>query len=339
MPINIGINGFGRIGKVVYRILGDYPEIKVVGINDLMDVKTLVHLLKFDSTHGKFIGTVEEGYECIYVDGQKVVITHFPDPQDIPWKELKVDYVMESSGRFTSKVLLNKHILAGARKVILSSPPQDKLDRCVVMSVNDHELIKDDKIISNASCTTNCLAPVLKILDEHFGIDRAFMNTVHPFTNNQAIIDAPHKDLRRGRNAGTNIIPTTTTAIAALTSVMPEMKDRFDGLAVRVPVHDGSLIEICAILKRSVTVDEVNRTMKKAADSKYRGILSYTEDPVVSSDIIGDPHSAIFDALSTRVLGGNYIQLIVWYDNESGYSHRVIDLMMKMGRMDGLIGN
>jgi glyceraldehyde 3-phosphate dehydrogenase len=337
MPVNIGINGFGRIGKVVYRILGDYPAIKVIGINDLMDIKTLVHLLKYDSTHGMFVGTVEPGEGCIYVDGQQVLVTHFADPADIPWKEMNVNYVLESSGRFTGNESLAKHLTAGAQKVILSCPARDRLDRCIVMGVNDHELQKHDRIISNTSCTTNCAAPVIRILDDHFGIDRVFMNTVHPFTNNQAILDGPHKDLRRARNSGTNIIPTTSTAIETLFTVMPEMAGRFDGLAVRVPVHNGSLIELSAILKKPVTVAEVNRVMKEAAEGRYQRILAYTEEPIVSSDIIGDPHSAVIDALSTRVLGGNFVQLIAWYDNESGYSHRIIDLIMKMAEMDGLL--
>jgi glyceraldehyde 3-phosphate dehydrogenase len=337
MAVRVGINGFGRIGKVVFRILENYPLIEVVVINDLMDISTLEHLLKYDSTHRRFKGTVTKGEGCINVNGKEVKVTAFSDPVEIPWKEMKVDYVLESSGLFTKRSLLEKHLHAGAQKVVLSCPPKDKLDRTVVIGVNDHDLKKEDRIISNASCTTNCLAPVLKLLDDNYGVDRAFMNTVHPFTNNQTIIDAPHKDLRRARTAGVNIIPTTSTAVETLIMVMPEMINRFDGLAVRVPVHDGSLIELSAILKKNVTKEEVNILMKRASENGMCNILSYTDDPIVSSDIIGDPHSGIFDAMSTRVLGGNFVQTITWYDNESGYSHRIVDLLIKMARLDGKI--
>jgi glyceraldehyde 3-phosphate dehydrogenase len=295
-----------------------------------------MHLIKYDSTHGRFSGTVEPVEGGIMVNGKRIAVTAFPDPADIPWHAYGTDYVIEASGYFTSRALLQKHLVAGAKKVILSCPPKDQMDRTVVMGVNDIFLGTEDCIISNASCTTNCLAPVMMILEKELGIDRAFMNTVHPFTNNQVILDAPHKDLRRARTGAVNIIPTTSTAVEALLLIMPEMKGRFDGLAVRVPVHDGSLIELSVLLKKQTSVPQVNQLMKTASEGSLRGILGYTSDPIVSSDIIGDTHSAIFDALSTRVLGGNFLQLIIWYDNETGYSNRIVDLVIKMGCMDGI---
>lgn len=336
MAVKVGVNGLGRIGRVVFRILQDVPEVELVGINDLMNAETLVHLIKYDSTHGRFKGTIEAGEGYIVANGRKIRLTASPKPLQIPWKEMGVDYVIESSGLFTGRALLENHLTAGAKKVILSCPPKEPLDRTVIMGVNDHELLTTDCIVSNASCTTNCLAPVIKLIEQHYGIDRSFMNTIHPFTNNQAIIDAPHKDLRRARTAGVNIIPTTSTAVEALFMVMPEMRGRFDGLAVRVPVHDGSLIELSVILKQSTTAAEVNAMMMKASANELNGILSYTEDPIVSSDIIGDPHSGIVDCRCTKVMGGNFLQLIIWYDNETGYSNRIVDLLMKMARMDGL---
>ncbi len=337
MAIRVGINGLGRIGKVVFRILQNTSDLELVGINDLMGMETLVHLIKYDSTHRPFRGSIEAGKDCIVVNGKRIAVSAYPDPVNIPWSSYGVDYVIESSGLFTTRALLQKHLDAGAKKVVLSCPPKDHPDRTVVLGVNEQQLLAKDRIISNASCTTNCLAPVLNLLNNTLGIDRAFMNTVHPFTNNQTIIDAPHKDLRRARTAGVNIIPTTSTAVEALFLVMPEMTDRFDGLAVRVPVHDGSLIELSVILQKNTTVEEVNQMMKQASDTALKGILGYTEDPIVSADIIGDSHSAIFDALSTRVLGGNFLQIIVWYDNETGYSHRIVDLLSLMGHMDGII--
>jgi glyceraldehyde 3-phosphate dehydrogenase len=330
MAVRVGINGLGRIGKVVFRILQGTDDIELVGINDLMSMDALVHLIRYDSTHGRFNGTVEKGEGCIIVNGKRIAVTQFPDPSQIPWANYQTDIVIESSGLFTSRALMQKHINAGASKVILSCPPADQPDRTVVIGVNEKELKMEDRLVSNASCTTNCLAPVLKILNDQWGIDRAFMNTVHPFTNNQSIIDAPHKDLRRARTAGVNIIPTTSTAVETLFLVMPELRGRFDGLAVRVPVHDGSLIELSAILKQDVTPAEVNRIMKEASQGAFKGILDYTQDPIVSSDIVGNTHSCIVDALSTRVLGGNFLQMIVWYDNETGYSNRIIDLIRLM---------
>jgi glyceraldehyde 3-phosphate dehydrogenase len=335
--IRIGINGFGRIGKVVFRLLQDIPHMEVVVINDLTDIRTLAHLLTYDSTHGKFKHDVQVTENHMVVNGKKTLITSFHQPEEIPWRNLAVDYVLESSGRFTTKTLLQKHLDAGAKKVLLSCPSQDPLDKTIVIGVNDHELRPEHRIISNASCTTNCIAPILKIFDQHTGLEGAFLNTIHPFTNNQAIIDAPHADLRRARTAGVNIIPTSSTAIAAVISVMPEMKGRFDGHSVRVPVHNGAIIELSAQLKTAVTRSGVNRLMKAQSEGAFRGILAYTEDPIVSSDIIGDPHSAIFDALSTRVLGKTFVQVIAWYDNETGYSCRIVELLTKMGKMDGII--
>ncbi len=311
-------------------------DVELVGINDLMNMETLVHLIRYDSTHGRYTGTVEQGEGCIIVNGTKRIrLSSVPDPEQIPWSEMGVDYVVESSGFFPQRQQLEKHLRAGARKVILSCPAVDALDRTVILGVNDSLLTAEDRIVSNASCTTNCLAPVLRLIDKAYGIDRAFMNTVHPFTNNQAIIDAPHKDLRRARTAGVNMIPTTSTAVEALFQVMPEMRGRFDGLAVRVPVHNGSLIELTALLKTQLTREAVNALLREASETDLQGILGYTEDPIVSSDIVGDPHSGIVDARCTKVLGGNYLQLIVWYDNETGYSSRIVDLLKKTGRLDG----
>lgn len=336
MAIKVGINGLGRIGRVVFRILMNEDEVELVGINDLMTIETLVHLIRYDSTHGRFSGSVERGDGYILVNGsRKIRITSEKDPENIPWRSLGVDYVVESSGYFPKRIQLEKHLRAGARKVILSCPAVDALDRTVILGVNDGALSAADRIISNASCTTNCLAPVLSRLDAAYGIDRAFMNTVHPFTNNQAIIDAPHKDLRRARTAGVNMIPTTSTAVEALFQVMPEMRGRFEGLAVRVPVHNGSLIEITALLKKTVTREAVNAFLLEASETDLAGILDYTDDPIVSADIVGDPHSGIIDARCTKVLGGNYLQLVVWYDNETGYSNRIVDLLKRVGRLDG----
>ncbi len=333
MTTDIGINGFGRIGKKLFRILIDSEDIRIRGINDLMDDDTLIHLIRYDSTHGRFHGDIQKCEGGILVNGQRIHTGAHRDPSEIPWKDWGVRLVVESSGLFTNREGMNRHLMAGAEKVLLSCPPSGPVDRTIVIGVNDHMLEKGDRFISNASCTTNCLAPVIMLLEREFGIDRAFMNTVHPFTNNQVIIDAPHKDLRRARTAGVNIIPTTSTAIEALFSVMPEMRGRFDGLAVRVPVHDGSLIEISAILKRRSCVEEVNRLMQRASESEMKDILSCTYDPIVSSDIIGDSHSAIIDTLSTRMLGENFLQMIIWYDNESGYSHRMADLIRKTGKL------
>ena len=329
MGIKVGINGFGRIGKLVFRHSFDCNEIDVIVVNDLMDINTMAHLLKYDTVHGSFNKEVKIlDSNKLTVDGHLIYYYSAKCPSEIPWELHNLDYIIESSGMFTKRADLEKHFRPTIKKVILSCPPADSIDKNVVLGVNEHELLPTHSIISNTSCTTNCIAPLLKILDENFGIDRAFMNTVHPYTNNQRIIDAPHKDLRRARAAAANIIPTTSTAINAVFDIIPSLKGKFDGFATRVPVSDGSLIELTALLLKSTTIEQINFCIKSASEGKYKDILSYTEDPLVSSDIINNPHSGIFDALSTKVLGGNMVQLVIWYDNEYAYSRRLVDLVV-----------
>lgn len=334
MALKIGINGFGRIGKIVYRLLADDPNIDVVAINDLAETATLAHLLKYDSVHGIFKADISFDENYLYVNNKKTLVIREKEPSKIPKTDLGIDIVIESSGRFTKKALLQQHIDSGANKVILSCPAEDELDKTIIIGVNDNELLHKHKIISNASCTSNCIAPVLKILNDAFGVEKAFMNTVHPFTNNQSILDAPHKDLRRARTSGNNIIPTTTTAIKAVHTVMPYFIDRFDGIATRVPVSDGSYVELTALLKKSSNVEEINKLFKKSSEENYYRIVDYCNEPIVSSDIIDNPNSAIFDSLATKVINGNFIQIIVWYDNEFGYSNRVVDLIRILSKFE-----
>lgn len=333
MAIKVGINGFGRIGRVVFRAICERDDIEVVGINDLADAKVFAHLLKYDSIHGRFNGTVEAKENAIVVNGKEIKMTQEKDPANLPWKELGVDIAIESTGVFRKKEQVAKHIAAGASKVILTVPAKDELDNTIVLGVNDADLKATDKIVSNASCTTNCLAPVVKILNDNFGIEKGLMNTVHAYTKDQETLDSPHSDLRRARAAAENIIPTTTGAAKAVTSVIPELKGKLDGLAMRVPVKDGSVVDLTIELSKSVTVDEVNAAVKKAAEGEMKGVLEYCTDPVVSGDIIGNPHSSIFDALSTMVIGGNLLKIVSWYDNEAGYSNRVVDLAVRMAKM------
>lgn len=329
MSIRVGINGFGRIGKVVFRVLQQHPNIEVVGINDPADIHTLAYLLKYDTVHGRFNGTVEvKSDDILLVNGKPIRFTRERNIENLHWDALDVDVVVDSSGLATHRTMLEKHLQAGAKKVILSCPPDDDtFDKVIVIGVNDHILTSSDKVVSNASCTTNCLAPALKILDDAIGIESGFMNTVHPFTNNQRILDAPHSEYRRSRASAANIIPTTTSAIRALGMVMPYMKGKIEGIATRVPVVDGSLIELVLNLKQDTSEEAINRLMKTAAEGAYKGILEYTEDPIVSSDVINNPHSTIFDARATKMIGNKFAQLIIWYDNEFGYSNRVVDLI------------
>lgn len=331
--IRIGINGFGRIGKLVFRLIGERPDMEVVAVNDPMLLKTLVHLLKYDSVHGRFGQEIhaDDTREMLLVQGREIRKYAYYHPSKIPWSAHKVDVVIESSGIFLTKDGLNGHLQAGAGKVILSCPPKEKLDAMVVIGVNDEVLSPSHRLISNASCTTNCVAPVLKVLNERWGVDRAFLNTVHPYTNSQNVMDAPHQDLRRARCANENIIPTTTSAIRAVREIMPEMDDRFDGFATRVPVSDGSFVELSVLLRDPSNPEEINAHFREVAGGQLKGILEYCPDPVVSKDIVGNPHSAVFDALSTRVLGGNFIQVVAWYDNEYAYSSRVVDLVSRIG--------
>lgn len=333
MSIRIGINGFGRIGRLVFKASYKDPDIEYVGINDLTDAKTLAHLLKYDSTHGRFPDSVSYDDQNLIVAGKKIPILALKDPAELPWKKLGADYVVESTGVFRSKDKLEKHLQAGAKKILLTVPAKDEIDAIVVLGVNDHVLKSEHKIVSNASCTTNCLAPMVKVLHDAFGVQHGLMTTIHAYTNDQRVLDMPHKDLRRARSAAVSIIPTTTGAAKAVGKVIPELKGKLDGMAFRVPVMDGSVTDLVAVLAKNVTVEEVNNAMKKAAEGRMKGILEYTEDEIVSADIIGNSHSCIFDAVSTSVMQGNLVKVIGWYDNEWGYSCRVVDLIRKMAAL------
>jgi glyceraldehyde 3-phosphate dehydrogenase len=330
--MKVAINGFGRIGRMVFKAGFKDPAIEFVAINDLTEPKTLAMLLKYDSTHGRFPADVKAGDKCIIVNGKEVKVFAERDPTKLPWKDLGVDVVIESTGIFTSREQCQAHITAGARKVLLSAPGKDKENpiKTIVIGVNDEQLTSADDMVSNASCTTNCLAPMAKVLHKEFGIKRGFMTTVHSYTNDQKILDAPHSDLRRARSAAVNIIPTTTGAAKAVGLVMPELKGKLDGVSLRVPTQDGSITDLTVELGRAVTKEEINAAIKKASEAELKGILEYTEDPIVSTDIIGNPHSSIFDASSTMVMDGNFVKVFSWYDNEWGYSNRMIDIVKKM---------
>jgi glyceraldehyde 3-phosphate dehydrogenase len=327
--IKVAINGFGRIGRNVFKIALERPEMEVVGINDLTDTKTLAHLLKYDSTQGKFNGTVSFDNEALIVNGVKYPVHAERSPLNIKWAQTP-DVVVESTGIFTKRESekggYGDHIKNGAKKVILCVPSKDEIDRMVVLGVNDGDLRPEDQCVSNASCTTNCLAPVAKVLNDTFGIENGLMNTIHAYTNDQRILDAPHSDLRRARSAAVSMIPTTTGAAKAVGKVIPELKGKLDGLAIRVPVPTGSVVDLVVVLKREVTKEEVNAAIKKAAEGPMKGILEYTEDPIVSIDIVHNSHSSIFDAQATMV-NGKTVKILTWYDNEWGYSCRVVDLV------------
>lgn len=326
MAIKVGINGFGRIGRIVFRAMAQRPSIEVVAINDLADSKALAFLLKYDSVHRRFQGTVEAKENALTVNGKDIRLVQERDPACLPWKELGVDVAIESTGFFTKKEDCEKHINAGAKKVILSAPPKGKLDAVIVCGVNDNTLRPEHRVISNASCTTNSLAPMVKVLNENFGIEKGLMTTIHAYTNDQKVADSIHSDLRRARSAAVNIIPTTTGAAKAIGEVIPELKGKLDGVAMRVPVVDGSITDLSALLKKSVTKEEVNEAMKKASQGELKGILEYCDEPIVSSDIIGNPHSCIFDSLSTYVVEGNLVKVMGWYDNEWAFSQRMAEL-------------
>ncbi|MCI0522290.1 MAG: type I glyceraldehyde-3-phosphate dehydrogenase [Bacteroidales bacterium] len=332
--IKVAINGFGRIGRNVFKLALEKPEIEIIGINDLTDTKTLAHLLKYDSTQGKFHGVTHDDQNII-VNGKKVMVHAEKNPAAIPW-EVKPDIVIESTGIFTSKESpkggYGDHLKNGAKKVILTVPAKDTIDAMIVVGVNDDMLKPEHQCISNASCTTNCLAPVAKVLNDNFGIEIGFMTTIHSYTNDQKILDLPHKDLRRARSAAVSQIPTTTGAAKAVGKVIPALKGKLDGLAVRVPTPTGSLVDLVAVLKKSATREEINAAMKKAAEGPMKGILEYTEDEIVSVDVIHNPASSVFDAQSTMV-NGTMIKVLSWYDNEWGYSARCIDLILMMGKM------
>jgi glyceraldehyde 3-phosphate dehydrogenase len=328
MSVKIGINGFGRIGKLVFRLTSEDPELKIVHVNDKMHTDLMAHLLKYDSLHGKLNMEVHFNKDHIIINDNKIDVTNNIKPAEIPWQNSGVDIVIDSSGKFKNKQSLQGHLSGGVKKVILSCPPQDNsLDRTVVMGVNHQDILRSDKIISNASCTTNCVAIMVKVLKEKFGIKKAFMNTVHPVTNNQNLQDGFHTDFRRARSAVKNIIPTTTSAIEAMKYIFPELENMFDGFATRVPVADCSFVELTAQLNKNVCVEDINSAFGEYADGTLKNYLEYCVDPIVSSDIANNFHSAVFDSLTTKVLAGDLIQIISWYDNESGYSARIIDLI------------
>lgn len=327
--IRVAINGFGRIGRVYLRNCIKNPNIDIVIINDLTDAATLAHLLKYDSVHRKFNGDVKTEGSNLIVNGKSIKIVSFKNPDELPWKENNIDIVVECTGHFLDNISASKHISAGAKKVLLSAPAKDDDIRSIVLGVNDHMLLPNDLIVSNASCTTNCAAPMLKVLDQ-FGIEEAYITTVHSYTNDQRIHDAPHKDLRRARAAAMSIIPTSTGAAKAITKIFPHLDGKIGGCGMRVPVPDGSLTDITCVLTKIPSVKEINQAFKLAAENQLKGILEYTEDPVVSVDVIGNAHSVLYDAEFTSIVG-NLVKIIGWYDNEWGYSNRLVELTIKMG--------
>ncbi|NIA26224.1 MAG: type I glyceraldehyde-3-phosphate dehydrogenase [Gammaproteobacteria bacterium] len=331
--MKVAINGFGRIGRAVFRIVAKRPDtpIEIVAVNDLTDDATLAHLLKYDTNMGRFSGDISLDGGFMHAGGQTVKMLEERDPAQLPWKELGVDIVVESTGVFRTRDKLNLHLTAGAKRLVLTAPAKEPVDATIVIGVNDDALDPSDTLVSNASCTTNCLAPVAKVLNDSFGIRRGLMTTIHAYTNDQRLLDMPHSDLRRARAAAANITPTTTGAAKAIGLVIPELAGKLDGMAVRVPVPDGSLVDLVAVLARDVTEEEVNAAMRAASEGDMQGILQYNEDPIVSSDIVGNPHSSIFDADLTKVIDGHLVKIIAWYDNEWGYSSRVVDLLERMG--------
>ncbi len=330
--MKIGINGFGRIGRQIFRILHERGLAEnVVLINDLMPNETMAHLLKYDSNYGKFGGEVSHDETGLTVDGHPIKVTEIKDPAQIPWGENGVDIVVESTGLFTKRADAAKHISGGGAKKVLISAPSADSDFDIMMGVNAYQYDEDSgEVVSNASCTTNSLAAVMKVMDDSFGVEQAMMTTIHSYTNDQLLLDGPHKDLRRARNAATNIVPTSTGAAKAVGQVLPKFKGIFDGVAMRVPTSTGSISDVTLLLKREVSEDEVNKALKEAAEGAYEGIIEYSEEPLVSSDIVGNPHSAIFDSLLTKTMG-KMAKIFVWYDNEWGYSNRMVDVLELMG--------
>ncbi len=329
MSVKIGINGFGRIGRLVFRRMMQQGGFDVVAINDITDAKTLAYLLKYDSVHGKYPGSVSTDGDNVVVDGKKFKITAEKDPAKLPWKSLGAEVIIEGTGIFTSREQLQKHIEAGAKKVLLTAPAKDEIDATVVLGVNDGVLTGKEQFVSNASCTTNCLAPMVKVLNDTFGVDHGYMTTIHSYTNDQRLLDLPHKDLRRARAAALSIIPTTTGAAKTVGKVIPELKGKLDGFSLRVPTPDASITDFVAVLKKPATKDQVNAAMKNAAATSLKGILEYSEDDLVSTDIIGNSHSCVFDSQLTMAQG-NTVKVFGWYDNEWGFSCRVVDLLKKI---------
>ncbi|MCP3981844.1 MAG: type I glyceraldehyde-3-phosphate dehydrogenase [bacterium] len=331
--MKIAINGFGRIGRNVYRLLSSRDDIEVVAINDIADPEPLAYLLKYDTVMGKFDGEIQLDGDLLYAAKQRSRFLQVRDPRELPWKEMGVDAVVEATGRFRRRSELQQHLEAGADRVVLTVPAKDEIDATVVLGVNDDDLRSEHRIVSNASCTTNCLAPLAKVLDDNFGLVRGMMTTVHAYTNDQRLSDWYHADLRRSRAAAENTIPTTTGAARAVGSVLPKLKGRLDGMAIRVPVPDGSIVDLAVQIDRAAGVEEINAAMREAAEGPMRGILQYSTEALVSSDIVGNPHSCIFDAPLTRVVDERQVKVFAWYDNEWGYSARIVDLLL---RLDGM---
>jgi glyceraldehyde 3-phosphate dehydrogenase len=330
MSLKIGINGFGRIGRLVFKAGFARQDLEFVAVNDLTDAKTLAQLLKYDSTHGKFPGEVKAEGDHLLVNGKPLKIFAEKDPAKLPWGQLGVKLVVESTGIFLKKEQLQLHLAGGAEKVVLTVPAKDEIDATIVMGVNDNILKPEHKIVSNASCTTNCLAPVVKVLLENFGVKHGLMTTCHAYTNDQRVLDMPHKDLRRARSAAVSTIPTTTGAARTVGKIIPQLKGKLDGFALRVPVPDGSITDFVCQVEKPTTKEEINSAFKKAAEGPLKGILEYSEEPLVSCDIVGNPHSSIFDSELTMVMEGTMVKVVAWYDNEWGYSCRVVDLIVKM---------
>lgn len=326
--IKVAINGFGRIGRMVFKAGLEDDDIEFVAINDLSSPENLAYLLKHDSTHRNFDKEIKSGENFLEVDGKKVLILQERNPEALPWNKLGVDVVVESTGVFRRRSDLEKHLKAGAKKVLLSAPPKDSDIKTIVMGVNDSDISKDERLLSNASCTTNCLAPIVKVLNDEFGIDKGFMTTIHAYTADQRLLDAPHKDFRRGRSAAVNIVPTTSGAATAVAAVIPELKGRIDGMAVRVPVVDGSLTDFVAILKKEPSPEEVKKAFLKAIEHNMKSIIKFSEEELVSSDIIGEKASSVIDWKSC-MFEGNLVKIVAWYDNETGYSYRMIDIIKK----------
>jgi glyceraldehyde 3-phosphate dehydrogenase len=330
MAIKVAINGFGRIGRMVFRASRENSNVEVVAVNDITDAATLAHLLKYDSAHQKLSEEVSAKEDSLLIGGKELKVFGKRDPADLPWGDLGVDVVVESTGIFREREQCAKHLTAGARKVLLTVPPKGEVDAMIVLGVNEDSLKADDKVVSNASCTTNCLAPMAKVLNEAFGIENGLMTTVHGYTSDQRLIDAPHSDLRRARSAAVSIIPTTTGAAKAVGKVYPELNGKLDGMSMRVPVQDGSVTDLVAVAKKDVTVEAINEVMRKASETTHKGIIEYCVDPIVSVDVIGNPHSSIFDSQLTMVIGGKTFKVVSWYDNEWGYSSRCVDLAVMM---------
>lgn len=338
MTKRIAINGFGRIGRVVFRIINERikqgnTDIAISAINDLTDIKTLAHLLKYDSVHGRFKGSVEISGRELVVDGQRISVSSERDPSLLPWKTQEIDVVLESTGFFLSRDKAIKHVEAGAKKVLISAPTSGEgPDATICYGINNQDYLPSMQVISTASCTTNCIAPIAKIINDQFVIEKASVTTVHSYTNDQNVLDLPHSDLRRARAAALSMIPTTTGAAKAIALILPELKGKFDGMAIRVPTADVSLIDLVAQVKKDTSAEELNSLFKDAAKNQYKGILGYSDEPLVSVDMIGTNESSIVDALSTKVLGGNFIKVLAWYDNEWGFANRAVDLLYLMSK-------